>query len=144
MKYKTQDAEEGNNPFLEDIVDLLKLNKEFSYALDTYRDLHECSKLSIYNSRLIQDCEKLKKLVIAINPEHKIPEIEVTLTPTESIDDLKKYEEKYYNMLKEIAKNALEEKEPEVFAYLSSIIVNFKHYFCTVDEDNISRETGSK
>lgn len=47
-------------------------------------------------------------------------------------------------MLKEIAKNALEEKEVEVFAYLSNIIANFKHYFCTLDESNISRETSSQ
>jgi predicted house-cleaning noncanonical NTP pyrophosphatase (MazG superfamily) len=57
---------------------------------------------------------------------------------------LKDYEEKYYNMLKEIAKNALEDDEVEVLAYLYDIIRNFEHYFCTLDEDNVSRETSSQ
>ena len=46
-------------------------------------------------------------------------------------------------MLKEIANNALEENNAEVFSYLSSIITEFDHYFCTLNEDNDSGETSS-
>ena len=47
-------------------------------------------------------------------------------------------------MLKEVSENALEEKDVEVMAYLFDMIKDFEHYFCTVDEDNVSRETSSQ
>lgn len=146
MKYKTQETEEvkQNSPLLEDIVDLIAILKEFSYALDCYRNAKNCSKLAEYSCDLACYWRTLTKLAVCLDSEHKQPTIEVTLTPTDSIKDLKDYEEKFYNMLKEIAENALEEKEIEVLAYLFYIIKEFKHYFCTLDESNISRETSSQ
>lgn len=146
MKYKTQETEEvkQNNPLLEDIVDLLIILKQFSYALNCYRDTKDCSKLAECNCDLTRYWRTLIKLAVCLDSEHKQPTIEVTLAPIDSIEDLKDYEEKFYNMLKEIAKNALEEKEIEVLAYLFCIIKEFKHYFCTLDESNISRETSSQ
>ena len=141
MKYKTQDAEGGNNPFLNDVIDLLALIKEFSYALSCYRELHDNCKLESYQTNLTKYWKSCKKLAISLASDHKEPTIEVKLTPPDSIKDLK---EKLYNMLKEIAKNALEENEVEVVAYLLKAIRDFEHYFCTIDEDDVSRGTSSQ
>lgn len=147
MKYKTQDVEEGkhNNPLLEDIIDLLAELKEFMYALEDYKKSHkDCFKLVTYNNYLMYCWKSLMKLAVCLDSDHKRPTIEVTLTPMDSIKDLEDHEEKFYNMLKEVAENALEEKEVEVMAYLFDMIKDFEHYFCTVDEDNVSRETSSQ
>lgn len=144
MKYKTQDVEAQGNPFLRDIMDLIVLFKQFSYKVKIYYEKNHSYSVECVVVQHQKDWIKLRKLAIALNPEHKLPEISVTLAPAESIKDLKDYEEKYYNMLKEIAENALEEKDPEVFAYLTDIIVGFEHYFCTLDEDDVPRETSSK
>lgn len=143
MKYKTNEEPQSSS-FLEDILDLLVLNKQFNYAIYWENEKKDCPKLKQYSNHLTFDWEWLSKLAISLDPNHEKPTITVELSPIDSEKDLKDYEEKYYNMLKEIAKNALEEKEVEVFAYLSNIIANFKHYFCTLDESNISRETSSQ
>ena len=144
MKYKAQNS--TDNPFLDDIKDLLALVKQFSYAVSTYSDSkgNTCYKTEYYVGSLTNNWKQLLKLAIALDPEHKTPTITVELIPTDSLDDLKDYEEKYYNMLKEIMKNALEDKEVEVIAYLSEQIRKFEHYFCTLNEDNVSRETSSQ
>lgn len=147
MKYKTQDVEDIKNPMLDDIIDLYILVKEFLYAVDLFKNdpknrIH-CAKMDTYEGCLIVYCNRIRKLIIALSNDHTVPEITVTLKP-ESIDGLKRYEEKYYNMLKEIVENALEEKEIEVMAYLFDIIRNFEHYFCTLDEDDVPRETSSE
>ena len=150
MKYKTQDVEEGkrNNPLLEDIIDLLALVKEFMYAFEDYKKSHnemnDCLKLATYNSYLKYCWKSLMKLAVCLDSDHKTPTIEVTLAPFDSVKDLKDYEEKLYNMLKEVSENALEEKDVEVMAYLFDMIKDFEHYFCTLDEDNVSRETSSQ
>lgn len=146
MKYKTNEEPQSNS-FLEDILDLLVLNKQFVYVVSIQRKKkgwENCGKLAAYQGRLMNDRDNITKLAISLNPEHVEPTFTVEFSPIESIKDLKDYEEKYYNMLKEIAKNALEEKEIEVLAYLSNIIMRFEHYFCTLDESNISRETSSQ
>ena len=84
------------------------------------------------------------KLAVCLDSYHKTPTIEVTLTPFNSVKDLKDYEEKLYNMLKEISENALEEKDVEVMAYLFDMIKDFEHYFCTLNEDDVPRETSSE
>ena len=84
------------------------------------------------------------KLAVSLDPKHIGPTLDNQLKPFESIKELKDYEEKYYNMLKEIAENALEEKEVEVMAYLFDIIRDFEHYFCTLNEDDVPRETSSE
>lgn len=146
MKYKTQDEESTRSPMLEDIVDLLIVNKEFVYMVSCYSKNKNKNnfKLDDYCNKLKCDFSKLFKLAISLDPKHIGPTLNVELKPFESIDDLKDYEEKYYNMLKEIAKNAFEEKEIETMSYLFDIIRNFEHYFCTLDESNISRETSSQ
>ena len=147
MKYKTQDAEEGmhNNPLLEDIIDLLAELKEFMYAIEDYKKLHRgYFRPTTFNNYLTCCWKSLMKLAVCLDSDHKRPTIEVTLTPIDSVKDLEDHEEKFYNMLKEIAKNALEEKEVEVMAYLFDMIKNFEHYFCILDEDDVSRETSSE
>lgn len=143
MKYKTKDEVSKNNPYLEDIIDLLSLIKQFSYAISCEIEKKSCYKMESYSNKLTCDWKTLKKLAISLNSEHVVPTISVELKPAESIKDLKDYEEKYYNMLKEIAENAMEDKEAEVVAYLFDMIRKFEHYFCTLDEDNVPWETSS-
>lgn len=144
MKYKTQDEGGTRSPMLDDIIDLLIVNKEFMYMISCYSKDKNSYKLGDYCGKLKCDFSKLFKLAVSLDSKHIGPTLNVELKPFESIDDLKDYEEKYYNMLKEIAKNAFEEKEIETMSYLFDIIRNFEHYFCTLDESNISRETSSQ
>ena len=144
MKYKTQDDTPKNNPYLEDIIDLLVLNKQFMYAIDSENKKKECYKMGSYVNRLHCNHDSLIKLATSLNSEHVEPTYTVEFSPIESAKDLKDYEEKYYNMLKEIAENAMEDKEVEVVAYLFDMIRKFEHYFCTLNEDNVSRETSSE
>lgn len=144
MKYKTQDEEGTRSPMLDDIIDLLVVNKELTYMASCYNKDKNNYKAGDYCGKRKCDYLKLFKLAVSLDPKHVGPTLNVELKPFESIKDLKDYEEKYYNMLKEIAKNALEDDEVEVLAYLYDIIRNFEHYFCTLDEDNVSRETSSQ
>jgi hypothetical protein len=142
MKFKQQEDEKSqNNSFLNSVIDLICIVQQFCYAIDNFPKA--CEKMKSYSVSLRLDYNKLKTLAISLNPEHKAPTIELTLTAVNSINDLKILEEKYYNMLKEIGKKALEQNEIEVVSYLSDIIPYFKHYFCTLNEDNDSRETSS-
>ena len=147
MKYKTQEETPKDNSFLQNIVDLLALNKKFSYAIRRFRhssiDLGQNCKIAAYIGRLYNNWDSLIKLAISLNPEHKEPTINVELSSVDSVSDLKTFEEKYYNMLKEIGKNALEQNEIETVSYITKILSDFEHYFCTLDEDNDSRETSS-
>ena len=144
MKFKQQE-ETKTNSFLDSIIHLMCINLEFNYAIKSQVDFAGMSthEFTTYTSRLHGDQEWLNKLFIAINPEHKPAELNPTLKPVDSVKELVKLEEEYYNILKEIGKNALEQNEFEVVAYLSNIIIGFKHYFCTLDEGNVSGETGS-
>ena len=139
MKFKQQEETAKNNPFLDSVIDLLALNKQFQYAIRYYKN----DAYTGYRKHLICDWDSLIKLSISLNPQHKEPTINVSLSPIDSISDLKTFEEKYYNMLKEVGKNALEANEIEVISYLSELIRDFKHFFCTLNEDNISGETSS-
>jgi hypothetical protein len=76
------------------------------------------------------------KLAISLNPEHKEPALTMELVPVDSITELKKLEEKYYNMLKEVGNNAMEANDFEVVSYLSEIIRKFRHFFCTLNESD--------
>lgn len=148
MKFKQQQEETPkDNSFLESIIDLLALNKEFAYAIRRFRhgsvDLEQNCKIAAYIGRLYKNWDSLIKLAISLNPEHKEPTINVKLSSVGSVSDLKTFEEKYYNMLKEIGKNALEQNEIETISYITNIISDFEHYFCTLDEDDNSGETGS-
>jgi hypothetical protein len=145
MKFKQQEEETPkNNPFLDSIGDLIQLCIEFEYAIKSRMDFmkEKCEVLSYYNA-LNNNLQSLVKLFISLNPEHKRPTFSPELTPADSTKDLMKFEEKYYNMLKAIGDNAMEANNIEVVSYLSNIIINFKHYFCTLDEDNDSGETSS-
>lgn len=83
------------------------------------------------------------KLAISLNPEHKEPIIEVELKVVDSVAELKALEEKYYNMLKEVGKNALEASDFVGISHLGHIVRRFEHYFCTLDENDNSGETSS-
>jgi hypothetical protein len=141
MKFKSQE-ESNENPFLKSIIDLIVLSKQFLYAIYCY-DTEESLQLCSVKRNLDFNCKDLIKLAIALDPAHKHPTMTVDYVPAEGVKDLKTLEEKYYNMLKEIGNNALEQNNAEVFSYLSPMIKEFNHYFCTLDEDDDSRETSS-
>lgn len=143
MKFKQQEEEiPQKNSFLDSIIDLIVVNKQFLYSINSYKKDSDLSN-SLLKANVETNCKLLFKLAVALNPEHKNPTMTVEYVPANSKEDLVKLEEKYYNMLKEIANNALEENNAEVFSYLSPMIRNFNHYFCTLDEDNYSGETSS-
>lgn len=143
MKFKQQEEEiPQKNSFLDSIIDLIVVNKQFLYSINSYKKDSDLSN-SLLKANVETNCKLLFKLAVALNPEHKSPTMTVEYIPANSKEDLVKLEEKYYNMLKEIANNALEENNAEVFSYLSPMIRNFNHYFCTLDEDNDSGETSS-
>ena len=141
MKFKSQE-ESNENPFLKSIIDLIVLSKQFLYAIYCY-DTEESLQLCSVKRNLDFNCKDLIKLAIALDPAHKYPTMTVNYVPAEGVKDLKTLEEKYYNMLKEIGNNALEQNNAEVFSYLSPMIKEFNHYFCTLNEDDDSGETGS-
>ena len=141
MKFKQQEEEipQEKNSFLKSIIDLITVNKQFLYAIKTFKK-DFCPTVT---ATIGMDCKDLLKLAVSLDPEHKHPSMTVEYEPVEDIKGLIKLEEKYYNMLKEIADNALEENNSEVFSYLSHMIYHFIHYFCTLDEDYNSGETSS-
>lgn len=141
MKFKSQE-ESNENPFLKSIIDLIVLSKQFLYAIYCY-DTEESLQLCSVKRNLDFNCKDLIKLAIALDPAHKHPTMTVDYVPAADVKDLKTLEEKYYNMLKEIGNNALEQNNAEVFSYLSPMIKEFNHYFCILNEDDDSGETGS-
>ena len=141
MKFKSQE-ESNENPFLKSIIDLIVVNKQFLYGINSYKEDNDSSN-SLLKANVETNCKLLFKLAVALDSEHKNPTMTVEYVPANSKEDLVKLEEKYYNMLKEIANNALEENNAEVFSYLSPMIRNFNHYFCTLDENNDSGKTSS-
>lgn len=133
MKFKQQEEETSpKNPFFGSIMDLLIVNKQFVYALKTFKKDFTSNVLG----GLIAGDRLLTKLAVSLDPEHKQPTMTVEYKPAETIKDLVKLEEKYYNMLKEIGNNALKQNDAEVFSYLSRLIYSFEHYFCILDEDD--------
>ena len=143
MKFKQQEEETPRkNPFLNSIMDLIIVNKQFLYAINCY-NMTESLQLSYVKRNIECNCNDLIKLAIALDSAHKHPTMTVDYAPAEDIKDLKTIEERYYNMLKEIGNNALEQNNAEVFSYLSPMIKEFNHYFCTLDEDNDSGKTSS-
>lgn len=145
MKFKQQEEEQKSNTFLDSVIDLISMNQAFIYGLDCYRNMSDENRMGTNDVRvkLSSNLRNLIKLSISLNPEHVEPTFTVECKPLRTIRELKTIEEKYYNMLKEIGNNALEQNNAEVFSYLSPIISDFKHYFCTLDEDNDSGETSS-
>lgn len=141
MKFKSQE-ESNENPFLKSIIDLIVVNKRFLYAIESMNLKQDCAVSWLFTC-LTNNYNNLIKLATCLNVAHKMPTMTVEYASAESIDDLKAFEEKYYNMLKEVGNNALEENNAEVFSYLSPMISEFNHYFCTLDENNDSGETGS-
>ena len=141
MKFKSQE-ESNENPFLKSIIDLIVVNKQFLYAINCYNTT-ESLQFSCVKRDIEYNCKDLIKLAIALDPAHKHPTMTVDYAPAEDVKGLKTLEEKYYNMLKEIGNNALEQNNAEVFSYLSPMIKEFNHYFCTLNEDDDSGETGS-
>lgn len=143
MKFKQQEEETPQrNSFLDSIIDLIVLSKQFLYAIYCY-DTEESLQLCSVKRNLDFNCKDLIKLAVALDSAHKHPTMTVDYVPAEDVKDLKTLEEKYYNMLKEIGNNALEQNNAEVFSYLSPMIKDFNHYFCTLNEDDDSRETSS-
>ena len=141
MKFKSQE-ESNENPFLKSIIDLIVLSKQFLYTINCY-DTTESLQLACVKRNIEYNCKDLIKLAIALDPAHKHPTMTVDYVPAEDVKDLKTLEEKYYNMLKEIGNNALEQNNAEVFSYLSPMIKEFNHYFCTLNEDDDSGKTSS-
>ena len=139
MKFK-----EGKekHPLFDDVVSLWVLNKEFSNAL-MYSEQSEDCEFRCYGSRLKDFRQKIEKLIISLDLEHKLPSINVNVNPNATIKDLVSFEEHYYNKIKSIGDKALESNDSEVFSYMSYIICNFKHYFCKLNEDNDSGEASS-
>ena len=143
MKFKQQEEETPQkNSFLDSIIDLIIVNKQFLYAMHCCKQ-EDSLGFTFAKSNAELDCKNLIKLATALDPDHKNPTMTVEYAPVDDLKGLIKLEEKYYNMLKEIANNALEENNAEVFSYLSPMIKEFNHYFCTLDEDNDSGETSS-
>lgn len=143
MKFKQQEEETPQkNSFLDSIIDLIVVSKQFLYGINSYKKGRSLATAFV-KTNIKSNLEDLFKLAIVLSPEHKSPTITVDYVPANSKEDLIKLEEKYYNMLKEIANNALEENNAEVFSYLSPMIKGFDHYFCTLDEDDDSGETSS-
>lgn len=143
MKFKQQEEETPQkNSFLDSIIDLIVVSKQFLYGINSYKK-DEDFTIAFVKNDIESNCKDLFKLAIALSPEHKNPTMTVDYVPANSKEDLIKLEEKYYNMLKEIANNALEENNAEVFSYLGPMIKCFNHYFCTLDEDDDSGETSS-
>jgi hypothetical protein len=142
MKFKQQEDTSQINPFLKSTIDLIVLSKQFLYAIDCYNTT-DSLQLSCIKRSIEFNYKDLIKLAIALDSAHKHPTMTVDYVPAEDVKDLKILEEKYYNMLKEIANNALEQNNAEVFSYLSPMIKEFNHYFCTLDEDNDSGKTSS-
>ena len=145
MKFKTQENENPkNSPFFEDVTHLIEVCLQFKYAVKSYVNfVKNPFEFNSYNIRLDSDYELLQKLAIALNSDHINPTINVELVAATSVDDLIKLEEKYYNMLKEIGNNALEQNDAEVFSYISKLIRKFEHYFCTLNESNDKGEASS-
>ena len=52
MKYKTNEEPQSNS-FLEDILDLLVLNKQFNYAIYWENEKKNCPMLKSYSNHLI-------------------------------------------------------------------------------------------
>ena len=142
-----QNKESNNSSFYDDIVNLLCLNCEFNYAIRSlYPNIDRDTNFNLckYLGQLERNYDLLIKLSVSLNSKHTLPILTITKKPAKDNIELLKFEEKYYNMLKEIGKNAIEENEFEVLAYLSEIARTFNHYFCTiVHENNDSRETSS-
>ncbi|MBO7693511.1 MAG: hypothetical protein J6T10_12845 [Methanobrevibacter sp.] len=133
MKFKQSEEETSpKNPFFSSVMDLLIVNKQFTYAVKTFKKDFTTNVMG----GLIAGNRLLTKLAISLDPEHKQPSMTVEYKPAETINDLVKLEEKYYNMLKEVGNNALKQNNAEVFSYLSRLIYSFEHYFCILDEDN--------
>lgn len=143
MKFKQQEEETPQkNSFFDSIMDLIIVSKQFLYGINSYKKDGSLA-ITFVKSNIESNCKDLFKLAIALSPEHKSPTMTVDYVPANSKEDLIELEERYYNMLKEIANNALEKNNAEVFSYLSPMIKGFDHYFCTLDEDDDSRETSS-
>lgn len=133
MKFKQQEEETPQkNPFFSSVMDLLIVNKQFAYAVKTFKKDFTADVIG----GLVTDNRLLTKLAISLDPEHKQPSMTVEYKPAETIRDLVRLEEEYYNMLKEVGNNALEQNNAEVFSYLSRLICHFNYYFCTLDEDD--------
>jgi hypothetical protein len=149
MKFKQQEEEKvKSSSFYDEIKDLLCLNAEFDYAIRSLYTEDLSSRfnyhLSNYIDELGNEFDLLLKLAISLDSDHKHPVLEIVKKPADNDTDLFKFEEKYYNMIKEIGNNALKESNFEVISHLSKIIVGFKHYFCTiVHESDIPGETSS-
>ena len=137
MKFKEAEQKQSN-PFFDSVNNLIVTVEEFSYALDCYKNSanYYRSNVNEYKSRLGDHLQSLIKLSISLNPEHIEPSFTANCKPAKTIAELKVLEEKYYNELKEVGNNALEANDAEVFSYLGPIIREFKHYFCTINEDD--------
>ena len=101
MKFKTQENE--SNTFFGEIMDLIIVCLQFKYAVNSQNEGK--FEFNDYAMKLGNDYKLLQKLAIALNPKHTYPTFNIELKAAESVDDLIEFEEKYYNMLKEIGNN---------------------------------------
>lgn len=137
MKFKQQEEKMENNPFLEEAIELCSTCLRFMYAIRSKPFLKSDCKAEKYRDKLSCNLQKLIKLCISLDSKHEYPAFNPELTGVESIAGLKALEEEYYNRLKSLGKKALEANNIEVVSYLSEIIANFEHYFCTLDESDV-------
>ena len=140
MKFKqqeeTQEQPKENN-LLKQTCKLLELNREFKYALDSYKD-HDEYEYGLIGDKLNAQVNSLIKLCIALDEKHEYPTINPNCKPVTSINDLTKFEEEYYSSVISLGKIGLDESNIEVVAFTSDIITTFKHYFCKLDNESDS------
>ena len=138
MKFKQQEEKTENSPFLEEALELCSTCLRFMYAIKSskvfLKNFYYAEK---YRDRLSCNLQKLIKLCISLDSKHEYPAFNPELNGVESVGELKVFEEEYYNRLKSLGKKALEANDIEVVSYLSDIIANFEHYFCTLNESDV-------
>lgn len=145
MKFKTQENETPkHSPFLDDIIDLIKLNKAFNYAIFTQNaKLKNELELLEFKNVLNVHYKTFLKLTLSLNSDHTYPDFTLEEKSVNSIEELVALEEDYYSKLVEVGNKALEANDIEVVACISKCINLFEHYFCTLNESNNKGETSS-
>lgn len=134
MKFKQQEEPQEQpqerNKFLPFVGDLLSLNREFQYAITSYKfgrdELDLCEPIHL----LDWDFDELLNLYVALDKSHSHPFFSVDNKAVSDLKELVKLEERYYESLKELGSLGLKDSNIEVVAHISNAIVRFKHTFC--------------
>ena len=97
MKFKQQEETPQKNSFLDSIIDLIVVNKQFLYAIKSFKE-DVCPTVTTH---IGSDCKQLIKLATCLSSEHTFPTMTVEYSPASSNKDLVKLEEKYYQKVSE-------------------------------------------